>query len=107
MCYCPLALQITSICLLSYFCRFILEKREENTKKTKKPKHHDYVSLHYLVVTVTAILFSRTTRTGTRNGDITLTGSSSSMHYLCLPVKWIYMTLIIDYEVLINVRGEW
>jgi hypothetical protein len=80
-----------------------LEKREENTKKkAKKPKHHDY-----LVVTVTAILFSRTTRTGTRNGDITLTGSSSSMRYLCLPVKWICMTLIIDYEVLINVRGEW
>jgi len=40
------------------------------------------------------------------NEDIALTCMRSSVRYLSLPVKYIYMTVIIDYEVLINVRGE-
>jgi len=40
------------------------------------------------------------------NGDIILTCLSSSVRYLSVPIKYIYMTVIIDYEVLINVRGE-
>jgi len=56
----PPALQIATVCSLSYFCHLILEKREKSTEASEETQTSRPVSLHYLLFIVTAILFSRT-----------------------------------------------
>jgi hypothetical protein len=53
-------LQIASICLLSYFCHLISEKREKSTEASEETRASRPVALHYLVFIAAAILFSRT-----------------------------------------------
>jgi hypothetical protein len=61
----PPALQIATVCLLSYFCHLISEKREKSAEASEETQTSRPVSLHYLVFIVAAILFSRTAWTGT------------------------------------------
>jgi len=56
----PPGLQIATVCLLSYFCHLISEKREKSTVASEETQTSRAASLHYLVFIVTAILFSRT-----------------------------------------------